>query len=98
MWASWKSKEAYLPSEIHSLSSFKTALTLVRKNLEETEAGNVDAPLLLLGLLYREVSRVIEVEPGEETTAPAQLVNSPFGKKQLDEIKKLLIKMVKNCS
>jgi hypothetical protein len=54
------------------------------------DPGNVDAPLLLLGLLYREVCRAMEVEPGDET-APSHLVNSPLGKKELDQIEKVLV-------
>jgi hypothetical protein len=89
-WASWKSREVYLPPQIHSSRSFKTTLALVKRDLVEVEAGNVDPPLLLLGLVYREVCRAMEAEPGEETTAPAHLINSQLGVKQLDEIEKVL--------
>jgi hypothetical protein len=93
-WASWKSREVYLPSQIHSLSSFKTALSSARKDFADKskmEAGNIDAPLLLLGLLYREVKRSIEMEPGGDgSAAPAHLINSTFGIKELNQIEKLL--------
>lgn len=89
-WASWKSREVYLPGQIHSLRYFKTTLKLVKRDLVKVEAENIDPPLLLLGLVYREVCRAMEAEPGEETTAPAHLINSPLGVKQLNEIEKVL--------
>lgn len=55
------------------------------------EAGKIDGPLLLFGLLYREVSRSIEAEPDDPTTnVPSHLINSPFGIKQLTEMEKLV--------
>ena len=90
-WASWKSRESYLPSEIHSSKSFKTTLAMIRKDLADSKnVKGIDAPLLLLGLLYREVSRAIEAEPSEDATVPAHLVNSPFGTKELNQIEKVL--------
>jgi hypothetical protein len=65
---------------------------MVRKeitDLSRLDPANVDAPLLLLGLLYREVCRAMEVEPGDET-APAHLISSPLGKKELDQIERVL--------
>ena len=50
----------------------------------------IDAPLLLLGLAYREVSRSMEIEPGAETMAPDHLVNSPFGVREVNKISNLL--------
>jgi hypothetical protein len=58
-------------------------------DLSRLDPANVDAPLLLLGLLYREVCRAMEVEPGDET-APDHLINSPLGIKELDQIEKVL--------
>ena len=78
-WALWKSKEIFLPPEIHSVQSFKTTLGM--------KCLIVDAPLLLLGLLYREVCQAMEVESGDET-APAHLIDSPLGIKELDQIEK----------
>jgi hypothetical protein len=52
--------------------------------------GKIDAPLLLLGLMYREVSRAMEIEPGAETKAPLHLVGSPFGIKEVKKIENLL--------
>lgn len=58
--------------------------------ISKVEAGNVDTPLLLVGLLYREVKRVIEVEPDEGSSALADLVNSPFGIRELNQIERLI--------
>ena len=54
-WASWESQEVYLPAEFHSASAFKKALLIGSKVLEKCvllEDGRIDAPLLLLGLMY----------------------------------------------
>jgi hypothetical protein len=58
-------------------------------NPDVLEAGWMDAPLLLLGLVYREVSRSLETEPGD-SSVPAHLINSPFGRKELDEVQSLI--------
>jgi len=50
----------------------------------------VDAPLLLLGLLFREVSRAMEIEPGEPTRYPPQLVHSPFGIEEMNQIEEII--------
>ena len=42
-------------------------------DLSRLDPANVNASLLLLGLLYREVCREIKVESGDET-APAHLI------------------------
>lgn len=92
-WASWKSKEVYLPENIHEPSSFKNALSILKKSLNDSsflEGGKVDAPLLLLGLLYREVSRCIEIEPDAPTKAPDYLANSYFGIREINVIQKVL--------
>jgi hypothetical protein len=54
------------------------------------KAGKVEAPLFLFGLIFREVSRSLEMEPDAPTKAPAHLVKSPFGIKELREIEKLM--------
>jgi hypothetical protein len=54
------------------------------------EGGNIDAPLLLLGLMYREVSRAVEIEPGEPTDSPDHLIQSKFGIQQLNKILSLI--------
>ena len=54
------------------------------------EGGKIDAPLLFLGLVYREVSRSMEVEPGEPSIYPPQLKGSPFGYPEVKRIEKLL--------
>ena len=66
------------------MDAFNDALSTVTDHLSDEslmESGKVDAPLLLFGLIYREVSRCMEVEPGENTTAP-----SPLGINELNEI------------
>ena len=37
------------------------------------EGGGIDAPLLLLGLMYQEVSHSLEIEPGEGLNVPVYL-------------------------
>ena len=72
-WASWKSQEVYLPAEFHLASAFKKALSIGSKALEKCvllKDGRIDAPLLLLGLMYREASRAMEIEPGAATDIP----------------------------
>ena len=54
------------------------------------EGGKADSPLLLLGLMYREVSRSIEMEPGAPTMAPPHLVNSPYGVKEVNRLETLI--------
>jgi hypothetical protein len=44
-----------------------------------SQNGGIDAPLLLLGLMYREASCAMEVEPGAATDAPVHLFESSFG-------------------
>ena len=88
-WASWQSRQEYLPAEVHSSTSLKKALAIARNAFRDPavfEAQAVDAPLLLLGLLSREVSRAIEVEPGEATEYPQHLINSPLGIQDMHQI------------
>lgn len=54
------------------------------------ERGKIDAPLLLMGLVYRELSRSMEVEPGAPTKAPDHLASSIFGIREMGEIEDLL--------
>lgn len=92
-WASWKSRQVYLPKKFHSAESFDKALSILKKELGDTsvlEGVRIDAPLLLLGLMYREVCRAMEIEPGGDTEAPDQLVNSPFGIDEMNKIETLL--------
>ena len=53
-------------------------------------SGKIDGPLLLLGLLYREVRHVIEAEPGDDSGVPSHIFNFPLGVKELDEIEGFL--------
>lgn len=55
-----------------------------------SQGAKIDAPLLLLGLMYREASRAMEIEPGVETNTPDQLLNSPFGFPEIEKIEKLI--------
>jgi hypothetical protein len=92
-WASWSSRNVFLPEEFHSLKHFKSALSIAKEALKDPSVlknGKVDAPLLLLGLMYREVARAMEIEPGAPTEDPPQLVNSTFGIEQVRQIEKLL--------
>jgi hypothetical protein len=59
-------------------------------NAKVVEEGKIDAPLLLLGLMYREVSRSMEVEPDAPSKHPEQLVASKFGIKEVKKIERLL--------
>ena len=71
------------------MDAFNDALSTVTDHLSDEslmESGKVDAPLLLLGLIYREVSCCMEVESGENMTAPSHLVDSPLGINKLNEI------------
>ena len=93
-WVSWSSQEAYLPVEFHSAGAFKKALSILRKSLLDSEVledGRIDAPLLLLGLMYREVSRSMEMEPDTAPKVPIHLINSFFGIKEMNEIERLLL-------
>jgi hypothetical protein len=95
-WASWKSREVHLPAEFHSASAFKNALSIGQEALEESalsDNGTIDAPLLLLGLMYREASRAMEIEPGAETNVPIHLSESRFGIKELKKIENILGKV-----
>jgi hypothetical protein len=68
-------------------------MVILKKALRDSSVlngGKIDAPLLLLGLVYREVARSIEIEPGVSTEAPDHLVESPFGVRELNEIERLL--------
>ena len=72
----------YSPAKFHSASAFKKALSIGLKALEKCvllEDGIIDAPLLLLGLMYWEASRAMEIEPGAATDIPVHLSESPFG-------------------
>jgi hypothetical protein len=55
--------------------------------------GRIDAPLLLLGLMYREASCAMEVEPGAATDVPVHLSELPFGIKEPNKIESMLGKI-----
>jgi hypothetical protein len=82
-----------LPQEFHSLKTYKKAFSIAKASFNEPsvfEDGKIDSPLLLLGLMYREVSRAMEIEPGDSTKHPTHLINSPFGIKEVNEITTLI--------
>jgi hypothetical protein len=92
-WASWKSKEVYLPADFHSLDSFECALSILKEDFDDPsifKRGKIDSPLLLLGLLFREVSRALEIEPGEPSKHPQYLVDSPLGIGQMNEVEEMI--------
>jgi hypothetical protein len=95
-WASWNNREVYLPAKFHSVDSFDDALSIVENALGNPaifDSGKIDAPLLLLGLLSREVTRSMEIEPGGDTKVPDHLAESPFGIKEMKRIESLLRKI-----
>lgn len=68
-------------------------MKILEKDLQAysiVEDGKVDAPLLLLGLTYREVSRCLEAELDAPTKAPDYLVNSDLGVKEVEKIERLM--------
>jgi hypothetical protein len=82
-----------LPSDFHSSNSFSKTLTILKKAFSKSsdlDEGDVDAPLLLMGLMYREVCRAVEVEEGAPTNAPDYLANSSFGIRELNRIESLI--------
>lgn len=82
-----------MPAEFHSLTSLNKVLMILKNALGDSsvfEGGRIDAPLLLLGLTYREVSRSMEIEPGAPNKAPIHLVDSPFGIQEVNEIESLI--------
>jgi hypothetical protein len=92
-WASWSSKEVYLPASFHSPKAFKKTLSTVTEALTNSsvfEDRTIDAPLLLLGLTFREVSRAMEIEEGEPSKHPQQLVASPLGIGEMQKIEEML--------
>ena len=96
LWSSWSSREVYLPAEFHSAKAFDYALSIGQKALGNSavlEDGGIDAPLLLLGLMYREVSREMEIEPEATSNVPIHLQESPFGIKEMIAIQSLIQKV-----
>jgi hypothetical protein len=81
-----------LPAEFHTSESFDRSISILKKDFGDSSffSGKIDAPLLLLGLMYQEVCRSMEIEPGAPTKAPNHLVNSPFGIKEVQKIENLL--------
>lgn len=83
----------YLPDSFHSSKGFKNLLSIAKTALQDPstlKSGKVDPPLLLLGLMYREVSRAMEIEPNSPTKHPPGLINSPLGIGEVNLIEKLL--------
>lgn len=77
-----------MPAEFHSADAFDNALLIGDEALGDSvlsDNGRIDAPLLLLGLMYREACRALEIEPGD-TKVPVHLAESDFGVKELQKI------------
>jgi hypothetical protein len=92
-WASWSSREVYLPAGFHSSKSFKKVLKIVKNALGDSSVfkdRTIDSPLLLFGLMFREVSRAMEIEPGEPTHHPPQLVDSPLGIEEMHQLEETM--------
>ena len=81
-----------MPPEFHSTKSFDQCISMLKNDLGDPSVlgEGIDAPLLLFGLVYREISRSMEIEPDAQTKAPNHLVNSPFGIKELKKIEGVL--------
>lgn len=67
-------------------------MSILKKDLADPSvlAAKIDAPLLLLGLMYQEVARAMEIEPDAPSKAPDHVVHSPFGVKELKKMETLL--------
>ena len=81
-----------MPPDFHHSQYFDKLLGILKRDLGDPkvpEQGKIDAPLLLLGLIYREVSRSMEVEPGAPKH-PDHVVLSKFGIKEVKKIEQLL--------
>ena len=82
-----------MPADFHSPDSFKTALSIAEGDLNDPsvlEGKKLDVMLLLLGLMYQEVSRIMELEPDAPSMAPLHFVHSPYGIKELQQIETLI--------
>lgn len=82
-----------MPADFHLSDSFNTDLSIAEGDLNDPsvlEGKKLDATLLLLGLMYREVSTVMELEPDAPSMAPLHFVNSPYGIKELQQIETLI--------
>jgi len=94
-WASWKSRDVFLPSSFHVLNSFNKTLTMAKKAFVDdsvSESGNIDGPLLLVGLMFREVGRAVEAEA--DGGSPEYVINSPLGVDQLRKLENLINSVV----
>ena len=80
-----------------TLGLHSRALSILKDSLcnpSVLEGGKVNTPLLLSGLMYREICCAMEMEPDAPTGAPESLINSPFGIKELKEIEAVLDNVV----
>jgi hypothetical protein len=86
-----------LPEEFHQSKSFKSVLNILKKDLGNAsvlESGKIDGPLLLFGLIFREVSRAIETEPDAPGESPEYLAHSPFDIQDMLKIEEMIDNMV----
>lgn len=72
---------AYLPQAFHLKATFTANLRIVTRRLT-TELDS--ASILALGLIGRELSRAVEVEPRGGGSLPGWLKKSKFGIAELD--------------
>jgi hypothetical protein len=62
----------------------------LKKDSSVFKERTIDAPLLLLGLTFREVSRAMEIEVDQPTIYPEQLAASPLGIAEMQQIEEML--------
>lgn len=82
-----------MPADLHSAKSFDNFLSILEIAFGDSEhlrRETIDAPLLFLGLMFREATRAMEIEPGGVTMLPLHLVNSSLGIRQIKKIEHLL--------
>lgn len=82
-----------MPAGFHRSKYVDGLLEIVERDLGNQkilESGKIDATLLLLGLIYREANRCMEVEPGAPSHLPQHLVDSTLGIREVKRIEKLL--------
>lgn len=82
-----------MPDSFHQTGAFAKYLKILEELFKDEsvfDAGKIDSPLLLLGLVYREVSRATEMEPGGDGKSPAHLINSLYGVKHLEKLRRFI--------
>lgn len=87
-WCSWASRSICLPAELHSEPSLLEALSKITALLPSSSSRDRMILLCLaLGLLLRDVARVVEQEPDAELPPVApHFINSPFTHHHIDQV------------